>query len=94
QAHEFYGPNKRDFDAPVRIAMRGGCMKECISGAAFADVVINTFFGFSPSPDGCTLITDQQTPRPFEGTLTGIRYGRNLLQLIATPHGIQVSKNQ
>jgi hypothetical protein len=93
QAREFYGPNKKDFDAPVRIALRGGCMKECISGAAFADVVINTFFGFSPSPDGSTLVCDSQTPRPFQGTLTGIRYGGHLLQLNATSHGVQVSKN-
>ena len=52
QAREFYGPSDKDRDAPVRVAMREGCMKECISGAAFADVVINTFFGFSPSADG------------------------------------------
>ena len=93
QAREFYGPNKREFDASVRVALRGGCMKECISGAAFADVVINTFFGFSPSADGSTLVCDPQTPRPFEGTLTGVRYGGKLRQLIATSHGVQVSKN-
>jgi hypothetical protein len=93
QAREFYGPNKKDFDAPVRVALRGACMKECISGAAFCDVVINTFFGFSPSPDGSTLVCDPQTPRPFQGTLTGIRYGGHLLQLIATSQGVHVSKN-
>ena len=49
QAREFTGPNIKDYNSPVRIALRGGCMKECISGAAFADVVINTFFGFDPS---------------------------------------------
>ena len=47
QAHEFYGPDKDEYDAPVRVAMRGGCMKECISGGAFTDVVINTFFAFT-----------------------------------------------
>ena len=28
QAHEFYGPNENQYDAPVRIAMRQGCMKK------------------------------------------------------------------
>jgi hypothetical protein len=73
QAHEFYGPHRDRFDAPVRIAERLGCMKECISGAAFADVFVNTFFGFAPSLDGKTLLADPRTPRPFAGTL------RNLL---------------
>ena len=44
QAHEVYGPNRADYAAPVRVAYRDGCLKECISGVAFADVVINTFF--------------------------------------------------
>ena len=93
QAREFYGPNKKGFDAPVRVALRGGCMKECISGGAFADVVVNTFFGFSPSPDGSALISDPQTPRPFQGRLTGIRCRRQLLQLTASPQGIQFSED-
>ena len=58
QAHEFYGPDIKDYNSPVRVALRGGCMKECISGAAFADVVINTFFGFEPSIDGKQLLAD------------------------------------
>ena len=93
QAREFFGPNKKEYDAPVRVALREGCMKECISGVAFTVVVINTFFGFSPSADGSTLVCDPQTARPFEGTLTGIRYGGKLRQFIATSHGVQVSKN-
>ncbi len=91
QAREFYGLGKENFDAPVRVALRRGCMKECISGAAFADVVINTFFGFSPSPSGDTIISDRQTPRPFKGTLWDVRFGGKLLQLIASPDGIKTS---
>src|SRR5271167_224390 len=44
QAREFYGPQRDQYNAPVRIAEREGCMKECISGGAFADVVVGTFF--------------------------------------------------
>lgn len=90
QAREFYGPTRNDRDAPVRVARRGGCMKECISGAAFADVVINTFFGFAPSPNGKTPIADPKTPRPFKGTLTGVRYGSQLYLLTASQAGVQV----
>ncbi|MGH7990740.1 MAG: hypothetical protein ACREDS_11205, partial [Limisphaerales bacterium] len=72
QAHEFYGPNRKQYDAPVRIAERDGCMKECICGAAFADVVVNTFFGFLPSLDGKTILADSKTPRPFTGKLLNV----------------------
>ena len=90
QAREFYGPNKKEYDAPVRVAMRGGCMKECISGASFADVVINTFFGFSPSLEGTSCVGDEQMPRPFQGTLTGVRYRGHLHDLTASERGVQI----
>ncbi len=69
QAREFYGPRRDQYDAPVRIAERDGCMKECISGAAFTDVVISAFFGFTPPLDGKTPLADPHTPRPFTGKL-------------------------
>jgi hypothetical protein len=78
QAHELYGPHRNEYDAPVRIAEREGCMKECISGAAFADVVITKFFGFEP-PLSETFrwndtLVDPDTPRPFKGQLRYVRY--------------------
>lgn len=69
QAREFYGPQRDRFDAPVRIAQRDGCMKECISGVAFADVVVSTFFGFAPSLDGKNTLVAPRIPRPFTGKL-------------------------
>lgn len=69
QAREFYGPHRDRFDAPVRIAQRDGCMKECISGVAFADVVVSTFFGFAPSLDAKTTLVAPRIPRPFTGKL-------------------------
>jgi len=88
QAHEFYGPAPTSADAPVRIALRGSNMKECISGAAFADVVINTFFGFDPWPDGKTILVDPRTPRPFKGTLSAVRFNGRLLTIGASEQGI------
>ena len=66
-------------------------MKECISGVAFTDVVINTFFGFSPSVDGRRMIADPQTPRPFQGTLSNLRYNGKLFQLTASKQGVTVA---
>jgi len=73
------------------VAMRQGCTKECISGGAFPDVVRNTFFGFSPTLDGAALVSDPQTSRPFQGTLTGVRHGGRSYQLTASARGVQIA---
>jgi len=53
-------------------------MKERISGASFNDVMINTFFGFSPDAAGTRPIADPQTKRPFTGKLRHVPFqGRN-----------------
>ena len=87
QAREFYGLQRDQYDAPVRIAERDGCMKECISGAAFADVVISTFFGFAPSVDGKTILVDPQTPRPFTGKLLHLSFRGETFTLRAGKKG-------
>ena len=90
QAREFYGPKREQYDAPVRIAEREGCMKECISGGAFADVVINTFFGFAPSVDGKQILADPQTPRPFSGKLVNVLFRGEKLTISAGEEGVVV----
>jgi hypothetical protein len=87
QAHEFYGPTPTSNDAPVRVALRGANMKECISGVAFSDVVINTFFGFSPSVDGKKVLTDN-TGRPFAGELENVRFNKALYNISADKVGL------
>ena len=49
-------------------------MKECISGGSFNDVVINTFFGFSPDPVANRMVADPQTARPFNGPRSAQRH--------------------
>jgi hypothetical protein len=88
QAREFYGPRREQFDAPVRIAERDGCMKECISGVAFADVVISTFFGFAPSLDGKNILVDPQRPMPFTGKLLHLSSRGEKMTLIANKNKI------
>ena len=90
QAREFYGSDRNATDAPVRVSHREGCMKECLSGAAFTDAVIHTFFGFTPSLDGRVMIADLKTARPFKGTLTGVRYDNRLYRLSANEQGIEL----
>lgn len=91
QAREFYGPQRDQYDAPVRIASRDGCMKECISGVAFADVVVNTFFGFAPSLDGKIILADPQTPRPFIGRLLNVSFRGERLTISAGEEGLRSS---
>lgn len=92
QAREFYGSNRTAYNAPVRVAYRMGCLKECISGAAFSDVVINTFFGFRPSFNGNSIVVDPLSSRPFNGTLSGLRYNDKLFKLTAGNRGVTISK--
>jgi hypothetical protein len=89
QAHEFYGPTPASNDAPVRIALHGSNMKECISGVAFADVVIGTFFGYDPSVDGKTILRGEQSPRPFAGQLENVRQGNTWYTISADRNGIR-----
>ncbi len=91
QAHEFYGPTPTSNDAPVRIALKGANMKECISGAAFTDVVINTFFGFMPTIDGKELLVQPELPRPFTGTLQNVRQGKGLYTISADASGLKLT---
>lgn len=91
QAREFYGPTRNAYDAPVRVAARGGCMKECISGASFNDVVINTFFGFSPDVSGQKMLADPGTARPFTGTLHHVRFQGKDHMLTADSNGIRAT---
>jgi hypothetical protein len=92
QAREFFGPQRKQFDAPVRIAERMGCMKECISGAAFADVVINTFFGFAPSLEGKHLLVDPRTPRPFTAKLLNVATRGEKFTISAGRSGVKCAK--
>jgi len=90
QAREFFGPNRTGYDAPVRIAARQGCMKECISGVAFSDVVITTFFGFVPQVGNRSILADPSVPRSFSGELRNIRFAGKEYILEAGCKGVKV----
>jgi len=75
QAREFYGVKRRERDAPVRIAQRQGCMRECTGGGAFAETVLCTLFGYLPKLSGAPLLLNVDTPRGFNGELRHLRHG-------------------
>ena len=67
-------------------------MKECISGVAFADVVVGTFFGFVPSVDGKNVLAEPQTPRPFTGKLLHVSFRGERFTISAGEKGASVLK--
>lgn len=88
QAREFYGPRRLEHDAPVRIAMRGACMRECVGGGAFAEVIIGTLFGFSPSFTGELELLEPSTDRGVRGALHGVRFGGKLWEIRSEDTGV------
>jgi hypothetical protein len=92
QAREFYGPTRREYDAPVRIAQRGGCMRECTGGGAFAETIINTLFGYMPRLGQPLQLFEPHVSRGFAGTLSHVRYGSDLFTIESGSPGLHLSK--
>ena len=92
QAHEFYGPTRGQYDAPVRIAQREGCMRECTGGGAFAETIIGTLFGYAAKPGGKLALMDAGVPRGFRGELHHVRCGSELLRIRSGETGVDLRK--
>jgi hypothetical protein len=88
QAHEFYGPTRAEYDAPVRIAQRDGCMRECSGGGAFAETIICTLFGYDPKPGRKLALMDAGVRRGFRGELHHVRCGSELLRIRSEETGV------
>jgi hypothetical protein len=94
QGAEFYGPNKRDYDAPVRIATAGTICREAVCGAGFADVVIRSFFGFHPNLNFASRnpLWKPDAPRGFSGKLRHVRWGTKLYTITSGANGLNIIK--
>ena len=92
QAHEFYGPTRSQYDAPVRIAQREGCMRECTGGGAFAETIIGTLFGFAAKPGGKLVLMAAGVRRGFRGELHHVRCGGELLRIRSGDTGVDLRK--
>jgi hypothetical protein len=92
QAREFYGVKRRDRDAPVRIAQRQGCMRECTGGGAFAETVLCTLFGYLPKLSGILGLLNADTPRSFNGELRHLRRGAQMYTIQSGNTGLRLQK--
>ena len=92
QAREFYGPTRGQYDGPVRIAQREGCMRECTGGGAFAETIIGTLFGYAAKPGSKLELMDAGVRRGFRGELRHVRYGSELLRLRSGETGVDLLK--
>jgi hypothetical protein len=92
QAREFYGPRRREYDAPIRIAQREGCMRECTGGGAFAETIINTLFGYIPKLGQQLMLFQPDTPRGFAGELRHVRFGGDQFAIQSDGDGLHLRK--
>jgi hypothetical protein len=91
QGAEFYGPRKKEYGAPVRIATAGTICREAVCGADFTDVMIRTIFGFHPS-----LNLSRKSPlwateqdRTISAKLEHVRWGKRLITIVCGPQGVR-----
>jgi hypothetical protein len=92
QAREFYGPTRGQYDAPVRIAQREGCMRECSGGGAFAETIICVLFGYAAKPGGKLTLMDSGVRRGFRGELHHVRCGSELFRIRSGDTGVDLRK--
>lgn len=90
QAREFYGPNRLERDAPVRIALRGACMRECVGGGAFAEVILESLFGFNPTFGKPLELYEPDVDRGFAGTLNNINFRGEMVNIESGPGGVRI----
>jgi autotransporter-associated beta strand protein len=57
-------------------------------GAAFANSIITTLFGFAPDATDTLAVTAPSTPRGFSGTLSGLQYRGALCTIVSDTNGL------
>ena len=93
QSHEFVGPNSRGYNPIVRTASRGGQDANEGCGAAFAEVIIRSFFGFRPDVFGDKpLLLSPAIPRGFNGKLEHIPWHGKLYTIVSDIRGVHLIK--
>jgi hypothetical protein len=73
----------------ARVSTRAGASFAEVSGS-FAEVVINTFFGFRPAPDEQTALWNPQALRGFNGQLRHVRWNGNLYTIVSDQRGLHL----
>ena len=75
----------------ARVSTRAGASFAEVSGS-FADVIISTFFGFRPSPDGKTVLWNPQVSRGFQGRLRHVRWKGDFYTIVSDENGLRIEK--
>jgi hypothetical protein len=89
QSHELLG---REFDAPVRVAEKGGQATNELCGGTFAEVIIRSFFGFQPDWEGRKGLVEPESSRGFSGRLVGLRWRGKLYNVTSDDHGLSMQR--
>ena len=76
-------------EVQARVSERAGASFAVCSGS-YAQVVMNTFFGFRPSPDGHTALWRPEAARGFTGKLRHVRWGSGLYTIASGEDGITI----
>jgi hypothetical protein len=75
----------------ARASTRAGASFAEVSGS-FAEVVINTFFGFRPGPGEASALWQATTPRGFNGRLRHVHWSGGLYTIVSDDHGLHLEK--
>jgi len=78
-------------DLQARVSTRAGASFAEVSGS-FAEVIINTFFGFRPNPEGTTPLWNPQVPRGFNGQLRHVRWNGSVYTIVSDKAGLHVER--
>ena len=75
----------------ARVSTRAGASFAEVSGS-FAEVIINTFFGFRPTVDESTALWEPQVSRGFSGHLLHVRWKDDLYTITSDEQGLRMEK--
>jgi hypothetical protein len=75
----------------ARVSTRAGASFAEVSGS-FAEVIINTFFGFRPAVDGKSALWNPQTPRGFNGRLLHVLWNHHFYTIISDHRGLHMEQ--
>ena len=75
----------------ARVSTRAGASFAEVSGC-FAEVIINTSFGFRPAPDENNALWNPQQSRGFKGRLRHVRWKGALCTIVSDSDGLHLEK--
>ncbi|HEV2692553.1 MAG TPA: hypothetical protein VG347_06615 [Verrucomicrobiae bacterium] len=78
-------------DLQAKVSSRAGASFAEVSGC-FAEVIINTFFGFRPEPQGTTALWNPESVRGFKGQLRHICWHGDFYTIMSDKDGLHLTQ--